>query len=857
MTKLRQSGDYQMPVVDRGVRPGTVLRIVLLAIVLTVSAIAFVIFKNEMENEIVLGILGVLAMVGIFFLVSSVIGFIEVMPQSRPDELARAFLDAHEDGTIVTDRKGRIIYANAAYGALTGAKSAAGIQSLETILSRNREATEAIYRLTNGLHEGKQGHEEFRLLKPLATSTSSGSGAHWFRLKARVLPLEDSERNPLYLWQIADITAERDDQERFFKELQNAIDYLDHAPAGFFSAGRKGEIFYINATLADWLGIDLTKFQPGSISIGDLVAGEGLTLVQAVQAEPGLKKTKMLDLDLRKLNGQSLPVRMIHRVSSTRDGAPGESRTIVMSREGGEDNEQSASSAAMRFTRFFNNTPMAIASVDGNGRILRTNAPFLKLFSGLVSQDDVERGALIEAVVHETEKGRLHEALAAAKDRQGDIAPIDALHPKDGERHFRFYINAVIDQSDQSPEEAAIIHALEITEQKALENQMAQTQKMNAVGTLAGGIAHDFNNILAAILGNVAVARHDAASGLATDASLAQIERSAVRARALVQQILTFSRMQAQELRTQALQPMIEETLAMLRAALPAQVELAVALAAEPVWVRADATQMQQVVMNLCTNAWHALPAARGRIDVGLDTAPDPQGAPQARLWVADDGSGMDDATLARIFEPFFTTKQVGHGTGLGLAVVHGIVSVHGGTIRVESAPGVGTRFELRFPLQPAPPAEPAQPAPAAPAPRGAGQCVLCVDDDPAMVLMMQALLQRSGYAVRPFEHPLAALAAANEPGAGVDVVVSDYNMPEMNGMELAEAVRRVLPGVPVVITSGFISDEMRQQAQALGVALLQKEYTLERLPGLVHAVLGAGEGAGLRPVPVCDPPAP
>ena len=238
---MRQSGDYQMPVVDRGVRPGTVMRIVLLAIVLTASAIAFVIFKNELDNEIVLGILGVLAMVGIFFLVSSVIGFIEVMPQSRPDELARAFLDAHEDGTIVTDRKGRIIYANAAYGALTGAKNSAGIQSLETILSRNREATEAIYRLTNGLHEGKQGHEEFRLLKPLATAAaSSGSGAHWFRLKARVLPLEDSERNPLYLWQIADITAERDDQERFFKEPQNAIDYLDHAPAGFFSAGLQG-----------------------------------------------------------------------------------------------------------------------------------------------------------------------------------------------------------------------------------------------------------------------------------------------------------------------------------------------------------------------------------------------------------------------------------------------------------------------------------------------------------------------------------------------------------------------------------------------------------------------------------------
>ena len=144
-----------------------------------------------------------------------------------------------------------------------------------------------------------------------------------------MLPLEDGERNPYYIWQISDITSERDDQERFFKELQNAIDYLDHAPAGFFSAGKKGEIFYVNATLADWLGLDLTKFQPGSMTIADLVAGEGLALVQSVQAEPGLKKTKTLDLDLRKANGQSFAVRMVHRVSSARDGAPGEDELAV------------------------------------------------------------------------------------------------------------------------------------------------------------------------------------------------------------------------------------------------------------------------------------------------------------------------------------------------------------------------------------------------------------------------------------------------------------------------------------------------------------------------------------------------
>jgi len=388
----------------------------------------------------------------------------------------------------------------------------------------------------------------------------------------------------------------------------------------------------------------------------------------------------------------------------------------------------------------------------------------------------------------------------------------------------------------------------------ALETQLRDAQKMEAIGTLAGGIAHDFNNILAAIIGNVSAARQDAAIGLSSDASLAQIERAAVRARSLVQQILTFSRMQVQELHTQALQPVIDETLDMLRAALPAQVELRVNLPAAPVHVRADATQIQQIVMNLCTNAWHALPAGRGRIDVGLavedvvsaaqaDAASTWPAAladgPRAHLWIADNGSGMDETTRARVFEPFFTTKQVGHGTGLGLAVVHGIVSVHGGAIHVESAPGVGSRFDLWFPLQDTPGEAVESQHGALDAPPGTGQHVLCVDDDPAMVLMVDGLLRRAGYKVTTFEQPAAALARVRADPGAFDIVVTDFNMPEMNGMELAGAIARAAPRLPVIITSGFISDDMRQEAGELRIgALLQKEYTLERLAGLVHAVL-------------------
>ena len=388
----------------------------------------------------------------------------------------------------------------------------------------------------------------------------------------------------------------------------------------------------------------------------------------------------------------------------------------------------------------------------------------------------------------------------------------------------------------------------------ALETQLRDAQKMEAIGTLAGGIAHDFNNILAAIIGNVAAARADSAIGLSSDVSLGQIERAAVRARSLVQQILTFSRMQAQELHTQPLQPVIDETLDMLRAAMPAQVELRVALPTAPVHVRADATQVQQIVMNLCTNAWHALPAGRGRIEVGLEVEPADVPPPRdaasgwppalrhgarAHLWIADNGCGMDEATRARVFEPFFTTKQVGQGTGLGLAVVHGIVSGHDGAIHVNSAPGIGSRFDLWFPLRDAPEEPVESQHGSLDAPRGLGQHVLCVDDDPAMVLMVDGLLRRAGYKVTTFEQPVAALARVQADPGAFDIVVTDYNMPEMNGMEFATAIVRAAPALPIIITSGFISDEMRQQALDLNVgALLQKEYTLERLAGMVSAVL-------------------
>ena len=395
-----------------------------------------------------------------------------------------------------------------------------------------------------------------------------------------------------------------------------------------------------------------------------------------------------------------------------------------------------------------------------------------------------------------------------------------------------------------------------------LEAQLRQSQKMEAIGTMAGGIAHDFNNLLAAILGNVALVRQDLGAEHPAALRLAQISQAAERGRSLVQQIAAFSRRQPPQRLNLPIRPVLEEAARLLRATLPTLVELHLRLSDSPLRVSADATQLQQVMLNLCTNAWHAMAGGTGRIVIALDLAwLDEQAAAEvgglapglhAHVSVSDNGCGMDEATRLRIFEPFYTTKPVGKGTGLGLSVVHGIVVSHGGAIAVQSTPGRGSRFDLYFPL-----AEPVELADADAAARvqpsvplvltvpavlpghGQGQHVLYVDDDPVMGEMVQALLQRAGYRVSCVDDPRVALARATSTDDPVDVLVSDFNMPEMSGLDLVRALHQTRPALPVVLSSGYVSDSLRSEAQQAGVRhLMHKEFTLEQLAGLVHQAM-------------------
>jgi signal transduction histidine kinase/ActR/RegA family two-component response regulator len=380
-------------------------------------------------------------------------------------------------------------------------------------------------------------------------------------------------------------------------------------------------------------------------------------------------------------------------------------------------------------------------------------------------------------------------------------------------------------------------------QQRALEQQLRQAQKMDALGTLAGGIAHDFNNLLTVILGNTELATRTKTP----EENLDAIREAGLRSKDLVAQILTFSRRTEVERVPVRLQTVIDDALKLLRSTIPVMVRIDHFIDAHCPPVLADPTQIHQVLMNLCTNAWHALPERDGVIEVRLQPTlvegalaavnPDLTPGPHVRLSVSDNGHGMSAGTLERIYEPFFTTKAVGKGTGLGLAMVHGIVKEHAGAIFVRSEPGKGTTFELYFPALP----NVEMRAPEAPAEgaAGAGERVLYVDDDQLVGDALAELLSLMGFKTTHKLDPRAALALFESGPQEFDLLITDRAMPGMTGGELAAKVLRIRPEIPVLLLTGYADPAMEKELLAIGVReILGKPLSAQKLGEAVRRAL-------------------
>jgi len=376
-------------------------------------------------------------------------------------------------------------------------------------------------------------------------------------------------------------------------------------------------------------------------------------------------------------------------------------------------------------------------------------------------------------------------------------------------------------------------------ERKQLEEQFRQAQKMEAIGTLAGGIAHDFNNVLGAINGYTELARMEIDAKSPAQEYLAAVADGGRRATELVRQILAFSRLQDQERKPVQLWTVVEEAIKLLRATIPTSIQFDISLVRDGPTVLADPTQVHQVIMNLATNAAHAMKDRPGRLGLTLEQVavdhvlvalhPGLRPGNYMRLSVSDTGHGMNETTLSRIFDPFFTTKGPGEGTGLGLAVVHGIMQNHDGVVTVYSRPGKGTCFTLYFPAQAADLELEVSSRPETP--RGSGQRILVVDDEPMLAAMTKTTLERLGYAAEAFTSPEDALQAVLATPDKYALVLTDLSMPGMSGTDLAREVLRRNPQHRIVLTTGYNASLTPERVRGLGI----RELVLK--PLTVHAL--------------------
>ncbi len=548
------------------------------------------------------------------------------------------------------------------------------------------------------------------------------------------------------------------------------------------------------------------------------------------------------ELQLRKKSGEFLCVRNSATPVTTADGQPSGSMAIITDITERKQSEAQLKDSERLYHSLVETLPQNLFRKDLAGRFTfanRTCCQWLgRELDQVVGRTDFDFFPAAQATAYRADDQRVIQSGAV-------LSQVEEQQTPDGKTRFVQVVKAPLRDAQGTVSGVQGIF-WDVSQERRLEAQLRESQKMEAIGQLAGGIAHDFNNILAAILGNTELIQMGPPLDPATTACLDSIKAASQRAADLVRQILAFSRRQDQARLPIQLQVVVREAVKLLRATVPATIEFRPNLAKTRT-VLADASQIHQVVMNLCTNAAHAMNGHSGVLTVELAETEVDDDFAQAhadlrrgayvRLRVADNGCGMSPATLARIFEPFFTTKALGEGTGLGLSVVHGIIKSHDGGLTVHSQPGAGTRFDLYFPVFEAEVPEAADGV--EPLPIGHGERILFVDDEESLAELGENILKRLGYRVTVRSKVMDALALFREQPDAFDLVITDLNMPVMNGTTFAWKLLELRPELKIILTTGYSATLTPEAAQELGFrALLPKPSDLRALGEIVQRVL-------------------
>ncbi len=744
---------------------------------------------------------------------------------------------------LITDNHGEAVLANRAFRGWIDV----GTQSVDQALSSRFSASPAVaaeYRqVKETVKKGQPSISELPVIR-------GGKIVEWRRIVAR--PIEGVTN--YYHWRFEDI-SERRRMERAMRDEQNKlIDFMAHAPVGIYSVDQHGHFRFVNKTLAEWLQVQPEDLVKGDARLHDVFSEspKGIAAHAIAAGQPGELRGEVV---MRRRDGTLFPVAITQTVVMGDDGKTLRTRSIVRDLSPEREWAEALSVSEYRFQRLFAEAPIGVILLDGKLNIMECNHAFHSILrrplGGIV-------GTSMGDMIAERDRKEMMKSLTQVMGGVDLVKPLEVHLASERDTICLVYVKrfGLAGKPDAPNEQQGLmLYFIDATEQKSMQAQFAQSQKMQAIGQLAGGVAHDFNNLLTAMIGfcDLLLQRHKPGDQSFND--IMQIKQNGNRAANLVRQLLAFSRQQTLQPVVLNLVDILSELSNLLRRLIGAQVKLETNYSRDTGLVKVDQGQLEQVIINLVVNARDAMPQG-GTVSVkayglitdkpllcGQDTMPPGN---YSVIRVSDTGTGIPKEIMQRIFEPFFSTKEIGSGTGLGLSTVYGIVRQTGGFIHVDSEVGKGSTFTIHFPTHkrdenapPPPPIEVEREDKPGPDLTGAGTVLLVEDEDAVRVFSSRAL-RNKGYNVLEARSGEEALEILDKEGAKIDITVTDVVMPQMDGPTLYKKIRERWPSLKVVFVSGYTEDRLREQFTSGEVIyFLPKPFSLKQLATKVKEVLG------------------
>ncbi|MEO3429468.1 ATP-binding protein [Pelagibius sp. CAU 1746] len=739
----------------------------------------------------------------------------------------------------VVSPAGRTILANAALDTFFGGDERPIPEMLLEQVADEPEARRQIETIAEQAKRGLLGQAEVRV----PAANGHGNGGYDWRFVA-AYPLPD---HPGYVyWVVDDITPRRQMEQIMREEQERFVDLLENAPVGFYSADAEGRFLFANHTLCEWLGVAHNDLELGRVRLHDVV--EGLPAGARPYDPFGVPGASQGEVLLKDAKGETFRASIRQDLVTDENGEVHRTRSVVrdLSRE-------MAMAAALeeseyRFEQLFARAPAGIALIGPDGTIQECNDALSRLVG---REPQALRSVSLFDLVAKGDVEALKTALApeAPQPARRQVPPLEVHLASEEGPVCTLFVNRT--EGADGKLAGFVVHFIDSTEQKNLERQFAQSQKMQAVGQLAGGIAHDFNNLLTAMIGfsDLLLLRHR--PGDQSFADIMQIKQNANRAANLVRQLLAFSRQQTLQPRLLNLTDILAELSHLLRRLIGENIELKMSHGRDLGMIKADQGQLEQVIINLAVNARDAMPEGgvltirTGNEKVEKRRKSKDESMPPGNytvIEVVDSGIGIPPENLDRIFDPFFSTKEVGAGTGLGLSTVYGIVKQTGGYVFVDSVVGGGTTFAIFLPqvaeqvvaatLQDAEAQERRDLT-------GAGTLLLVEDEDAVRAFSARAL-RNKGYNVLEANSGETALKILEGEGDPIDLLVTDVVMPRLDGPSLVKEVRQTRPDLKVIFISGYAEDSFRKRLdEETGIHFLPKPFSLKQLAGKVKEVLG------------------